>query len=91
MRKGVTKARIDRDWPHQVALPAFRCTGSQHNDHAAFCGDLSLCPRGHWFYRDGHDFKVFCFADPEHARQFCERFGGEVMDPKTRPKWPGSH
>ena len=71
MRKGeLSKARIDRDWPHQVALPASKCWGSQHLDHAA---------------------KVFCFADADYARQFRERFGGEEVDPKTRPKWPGNH
>ena len=27
-RRGeLSKATIDRDWPHQVALPAYRCTG----------------------------------------------------------------
>jgi hypothetical protein len=48
---------IDRQWPHQVALPAFR---------------------------------FFCFADRAHAEQFYERFGGEFIEPKPRPKWPGS-
>jgi hypothetical protein len=26
----------------------------------------------------------------EHAEQFRERFGGEFINPKPRPKWPGS-
>jgi hypothetical protein len=55
-----------------------------------FCEDLSLCPRGHFFYRDGTDFNVFCFAEREHAEQFRQRFGGEFIDAKDRPKWPGS-
>jgi hypothetical protein len=32
---------------------------------------------------------VFCFADRELAEKFRERFGGELLDPKDRPKWPG--
>jgi hypothetical protein len=90
-RKGeLSKDAIDRDWPHQVALPAARCTG--HNDVTIhlFCDDLSLCPRGHSFYRDGVDINVFCFAERAHAEQFRDRFGGEFIDPKFRPKWLGS-
>jgi hypothetical protein len=33
---------------------------------------------------------VFCFAEREHAERFRERFGGELIDPNVRPKWPGS-
>ena len=32
----------------------------------------------------------FCIAEREHAEQFRERFGGEFIDPKNRPKWPGT-
>jgi hypothetical protein len=32
---------------------------------------------------------VFCFAEREHAEKFRARFGGEFIDPKLRPKWPG--
>ena len=53
------------------------------------CEGLSLGPRGHSFYRDGTDMNVFC-TEWEHAEQFRERFGGEFIDPKIRPKWPGT-
>jgi hypothetical protein len=92
-RRGeLSKHTIDRDWPHQVALPAYRCTGGNYVAIHLFCGGdgLSLCPRGHSFYRDGTDINVFCFAEREHAERFRERFGGEFLEPKDRPKWPGS-
>ena len=90
-RRGeLSKAAIDRHWPHQVALPAYRCTGGNFVTIHLFCVDLSLCPRGHSFYRDGMDMNVFCFAERAHAELFQERFGGEFIDPKDRPKWPGS-
>jgi hypothetical protein len=58
-RKGeLSKAMIDRQWPHQVALLAFRCGGGNY--------------------------------DRAHAEQFYERFGGEFLDPKDWPKWPGA-
>ena len=49
---------------------------------------LSLCKRGHTFYRDNKWFNVFCFAEREHAARFTARFGGEMIDPKDRPRWP---
>jgi hypothetical protein len=90
-RKGeLSKDAIDRDWPHQIALPAARCSGRNYVTMHLFCEGLSLCPRGHSFRRDCTDMNVFCFADRAHAEQFRERFGGEFIDPRTRPKWPGS-
>jgi ribosomal protein L31 len=52
--------------------------------------DYDIAPFSHSFYRDGTDMNVFCFAEREHAQRFRERFGGEFIDPKSRPKWPGS-
>jgi hypothetical protein len=92
-RRGeLSKATIDRDWPHQVALPAYRCSGRNYvTIHLFRDGErLSLCPRGHSFYRDGVDMNVFRFAQHRHAEQFRERFGGEFIDPKDRPKWPST-
>lgn len=99
-RKGeLSKGAIDRGWPHQVALPADRCTGTNHKLHRDFCagrakpsapeGALSLCPRGHCFRRDDTDFHIYCFAEREHAERFKDRFGGELISPKDRPRWPG--
>ena len=90
-RKGeLSKATIDRDWPHQVALPEYRCSRHNYVTIHLFCEGLSLCPRGHFFYHDGVGMNVFCFAERAHADQFQKRFGGEFIDPKDRPKWPGS-
>jgi len=87
---GLSKDAIDRDWPHQVAVPARRCTSRNYETIRIFCEGLSLCPLGHSFYRDGTDMNVFCFADRAHAERFLARFGGEFIEPKNRPKWPGS-
>jgi len=81
---------IDRDWPPQVALPAYRCLGHNYVTFHRFCDAvrLSLCRRGHSFRRNDTDMNVFCFAERSHAEQFQARFGGEFIDPKDRPKWP---
>jgi hypothetical protein len=55
-RRGeLSKHIIDPDWPHQIALPAYRCTGANYVTIHLFCQDLTLCPRGHSLYRDGTD------------------------------------
>jgi hypothetical protein len=73
---------IDRDWPHQIALPAYRCLGHNYVTIHLFCEaqGLSLCHRGHSFRRDDTDMLVFCFAERPHAEQFQARFGGEFID-----------
>jgi hypothetical protein len=86
-RKGeLSPAGVDHGWPHQVAVPADRCTGTSTNVIREFCKDLSLCPRGHTVRWEDEWFRVYCFADPAHAAAFMARFGGETFDPKQRGK-----
>lgn len=80
---------VDIGWPYQVALRADVTTGKAHDVVRAFCKDLSLCPRGHTFYQNGGWVNVWCFADETHAEKFKARFGGEMLDPQDRPRWPG--
>src|SRR5437870_10877932 len=83
-RKGeLSPARVDREWPHQVMLPADQCLG-QHNVIAEFCANLSLCPRGHSLVVSDKWHRVFCFAEIAHAEKFQGRFGGEWFDPARR-------
>ncbi|WP_409560219.1 hypothetical protein [Hyphomicrobium sp. MC8b] len=91
-RKGeLSRFGIDQGWPHQVSLPEHATTGKNLDRVHAFCKDknLSLCPLGHLFVRDGKYWKAWCFAEAEHAEAFQKEFGGEFMTPKTRPRWPG--
>jgi len=44
-----------------------------------FANTLSVAPRSFGFRRDDVDYVVFCFADPVHAEQFRERFGGKRL------------
>lgn len=61
-RKGeLSKGTIDREWPHQVALQADKATGANWVQIQTFCRGLSLCHRGHFFYRDAVGFNVYCF------------------------------
>ncbi|HKD28012.1 MAG TPA: hypothetical protein VKC66_19165 [Xanthobacteraceae bacterium] len=55
------------------------------NDEAVrgFADSLSVAPRPYHFGRDDAYFVVFCFAKPDDAQAFAERFGGERL-PGTR-------
>lgn len=70
-RKGeLSSYQIDNGWPYQVALTAALTTGKNNDVVREFCKDLSLCPRGPCFVRDGEYIKCWCFADEEDARKF---------------------
>jgi hypothetical protein len=45
----------------------------------SFTAALSAAPRPYAVHRDGGDLVVFCFAMPEDAQVFAERFGGERL------------
>lgn len=83
-RKGeLSKSAIDRDWPHQVALPADQVSGRPFVDIQQFCSELSLAPRGHYFRRNDRDYVVFCFAKRVNAELFQGHYGGEWFDRKA--------
>jgi hypothetical protein len=87
-RKGeLSRAQVDREWPHQVAVPESTSVGTGHKVTHDFCKEqnLSLCARGHAFKGDrGEWWVVFCFAEREHAERFKSRFRGRWYDPKKR-------
>lgn len=83
----LSRGKIDRGWPHQVALPAVKVQGGIFYTMHFFCEGLSLCPRTKSFRRSDMDYVVFCFADSEHAKRFRARFGGESIDPEDQPRW----
>jgi hypothetical protein len=86
-RKGeLSPARIDREWPHQVALPANTSEQDGYKTIHEFCKDLSICSRGHSVFHEDQWFNFYCFADPGDAEKFMKRFGGERFDPKQRGK-----
>jgi hypothetical protein len=80
-RKGeLSKAMIDREWPHQVVLPAYCCGGSNYVTMRLFCEAerLSLCVRGHSSRRNDTDFVVFCLRRAAGCRTIPNTFGRRV-------------
>lgn len=77
---------VDREWPHQVAVPAERTRQRIFDEVMPFCAGFSMSPRSQSVRHDGIDYNIWCFADPEHARLFKEHFGGLDFNPKDRGK-----
>ena len=76
----LTTARIDREYPHQVELPAQLCRDDNEAQMQEFCSHLRTAPRGRWFRKEGAWFVRRCFASPEDAEAFQRQFGGERVD-----------
>jgi hypothetical protein len=88
-RRGeLSKGMIDRNWPHQVALPA-PVVVARFNEINEAARRLSACTRTHAFRRDDVDHVVYCFGRPEDGEVFQLQFGGEMLRAKDRPRWPG--
>jgi hypothetical protein len=84
-RKGeLTSAGVDREYPHQVILPASFCASGNYEIVTSFCRDLSLAPRGHSVVKNDEWHHVFCFSVREDAEKMMARCGGEWFDLQTR-------
>jgi len=80
-RKGeITLPQIKRKWSYHVALSADKVRGVRNSEIVwSFAAALSAGPRPYAVHHDGGDLVVFCFANPEDAQAFCDRFGGERL------------
>lgn len=90
MRKGeLSKSMLDRQWPYQVAIDAEHTSGRAHALAVEFCKPLSLAPRGHSYVENDRWVNVYCFREREHADAFAAEYGGRIVNPADRPRWPG--
>ena len=87
-RKGeLSKAAIDREWPHQVALPVVSDGRGVQRDHGVLREACRCARAAIGFGVTVADYVVKCFATREDADKFAARFNGEYMTPETRPSW----
>jgi hypothetical protein len=76
----INRRQLQRQWAHHVALRAEVVRGVAKSETVrGFAGTLFVAPLTYHIRRGDHDFVVFCFARPEDAQAFAERFGGERL------------
>ncbi|TIQ36272.1 MAG: hypothetical protein E5X48_10840 [Mesorhizobium sp.] len=82
-----TPTIIDRDLPHQIALPDDLCTDRNYTLIRRFLGEHSLTCRTRsviavWDDGKQEQWRLHCFAAREAAAAFLDHFGGIMFDPK---------
>ncbi|RWC64265.1 hypothetical protein [Mesorhizobium sp.] len=84
---GPTPARIDREWPFQVALPDDLCVDRNFALIKKFCDEQGLPHmtrqvQAIWPGGEYENWRLHCFADTTTAQAFLVHFGGVMFDPK---------
>ena len=78
---------IDREMPHQVALPDDICTDRNYTLITRFLQERDLVCRARTviaIWEDGkqEQWRLHCFANCAAAATFLDHFGGIMFDPK---------
>jgi len=93
--RGLSQSRVEQR-NHRSRMAASSCPacrsmhGPQLRDHPPFLrGSIAVPARSFLLSRrDRHESHLL--EERAHAERLQARFGGEFIDPKDRPKWPGS-
>jgi hypothetical protein len=86
MRLRTHKRLIEREFPHQVALPAHMCCRENYTQIATFCAqnklEFTTAPViAKWPNRQELEFRLHCFRTRAAAETFAIHFEGVHFDP----------
>jgi hypothetical protein len=75
-----SRRSIDRDYPHQVVVPAESVGGKNLPFVAVFHAQIGAPQRTRSLFKDDRWCEIYCFAEAQHARSFQAIFSGELRD-----------
>jgi hypothetical protein len=74
-----SRRMIDRQYPHQVLVPAENVGGIKHDFVVVFHAQIDKPERAHSVFKDDRWHQIYCFAHATDARAFQAIFGGELV------------
>jgi hypothetical protein len=74
-----TRSSIDREYPHQVIVPAEDVGGKHLAMVEAFHAQLDVLARSRSVFNDDRWYQIYCFREAHQARGFQAIFGGEII------------
>lgn len=75
-----SRTSIDREYPHQVTVPAGDVGGKNFDLIIVFHAQIGVPQRSRSIFKDDRWYDIYCFADPQHAVSFQAIFGGEIEE-----------
>jgi hypothetical protein len=75
---------LERDYPHQVLVPAETVRGKTLDRVIAFHSNLGISTRISSIRKEDAWYSLFRFADPNHAKLFQVMFGGDLIQPQSK-------
>jgi hypothetical protein len=75
----LSRALLNREYPHQVLVPAENVGGKTIDKVADFHVKLGIPTKSRSIRKGDAWYALYCFADREHVKLFQAIFGGEVV------------
>jgi hypothetical protein len=75
-----TRAQINRDFRHQIILPASEYTGDKAKLHKLYCANLNFGADHGSVIINALSYVIYCFANRQDANRFRKNFGGKKLN-----------
>jgi hypothetical protein len=73
-----SRSSIDREYPHQVIVPADDVGGKHLPMVEVFHAQIDAPKRSRSVFNNDRWYEIYCFKEPYQARGFQAIFGGEI-------------